>query len=196
MLDITAVAGKVAGIVSIASYIPYTLAILRGKKPNRATWWIWAIVSIIAGIDYHDSGADSTMFLPLGYIVGSLTIATLTIWRGEGGWEPFDRKCLFGVGVSVVLRVIFNSPLIGLITILFIDFMGALPTIRKVYHEPRSEDRTAWVLFFVGNVINLFAVEKWTFAIAVYPIYMLITVGLIAGFIFFRRNDMAKAKEV
>lgn len=192
MPDITAVAGKVAGIVSLVAFIPYILAILRGEtKPNRATWWIWVMVGFMTGASYYSSGADNTIWVPVSYIIGPVAIAILSIQYGEGGWTMFDRYCLFGAGASAIFWWLFDSPLVALIINLFIDFMGALPTIRKTYYDPESEDRIAWALFFAGNIVNLFAVEHWAFAIAVYPIYMFFGSGLIAAFIFLRRSRKA-----
>lgn len=189
MPDIAAVSGKVAGIISLIAFLPYILAILRGQtKPNRATWWIWTIVGFMLGVSYHSSGANHTIWVPVSYIIGPLIIAILSIKYGEGGWTRFDRNCLLGAGVSVVLWWIFSSPFIALLINLFIDFMGALPTIRKAYNKPESEDRTAWALFFTGNTANLFAVEKWTFAISIYPIYMFLASGMIMALVFIRRN--------
>lgn len=195
MPDITIIAGRVAGIVSLAAFVPYILAILRGEtRPNRATWWIWTVVGFMLGASYYSSGANHTVWVPMSYTIGPLATAILSLKYGEGGWTRFDRSCLLGAGVSAVLWWIFSSPLIALLINLFIDFMGALPTIRKSYHEPEKEDRTAWALFFTGNTANLFAVETWTFAISVYPIYMFIGSGLITTLIFIRRNHKAKAR--
>ncbi|MEK7478584.1 MAG: hypothetical protein AAB626_01510 [Patescibacteria group bacterium] len=193
MPDITAIAGKVAGIISLVAIVPYVLAILRGEtKPNRATWWIWLVVGLMCVASYHSSGANHTIWVPVSYVIGPFTVAILSIKYGEGGWTPFDRWCLLGAGMSIVLWWVFNSPLIALLINLFIDLMGSLPTIRKAYHKPESEDRTTWILFCAGNTANLFAVERWTFAIAVYPIYMLAGSGLITIFLFVRRNQKAK----
>ena len=190
-----AVAGKVAGVISLVAIVPYILAILRGEtKPNRATWWIWTIVGLMLGASYYSSGANHTMWVPVSYIIGPIVTAVLSIKYGVGGWTRFDKSCLFGAGASVVLWWMFSSPLAALLINLFIDFMGALPTIRKAYHEPESEDRAAWVLASAANTANLFAVERWTFTIAIYPIYMFTACGLITAFLFIRRNQKAKAK--
>tara|TARA_B100001964_G_scaffold57537_1_gene65122 strand:+ start:44756 stop:44989 length:234 start_codon:yes stop_codon:yes gene_type:complete len=66
---------------------------------------------------------------------------------------------------------------------LSVDFAGAMPTIRKAYHAPESEDRVAWILFISGNTLNLFAIETWSFAIAVYPVYMFLASGTIAALV-------------
>jgi hypothetical protein len=180
MPDITAVAGKVAGVISLVAFIPYVLATLRGKtRPNRASWWIWTVVGSMLGASYYSSGADHTIWVPVSYIIGPFVIAILSLKYGEGGWTRFDRACLLGAGASALMWWLFSSPLVALCINIVIDVMGALPTIRKSYREPEGEDRTAWTLFSVGNTVNLLAIEEWTFAIAVYPVYMFLTAGLI-----------------
>src|SRR5688572_11025851 len=97
MFDITAMAGKVAGVVSFVAFVPYILAILRGEtKPNRATWWIWTVVGFMLGASYYSSGANNTIWVPVSYIVGPLVTALLSIKYGEGGWNRFDKGCLLG----------------------------------------------------------------------------------------------------
>jgi len=189
MPNITAIAGIVAGILSFAAYIPLVLAIKSKKaRPNRATWIIWSMVTILITISYYASGARDTIWVPLIYGICSFIIAILSLKHGEGGWTPFDRWCLAGAGLSALLWWCFNSPLIALFMNVTIDFIGALPTIRKSYHDPESEDRITWGLFFAGSIANVFAINKWTFVIALYPILQVVIIGIIAGLVFKRRK--------
>jgi len=189
MPEITALAGQVAGLFSLAAFVPYIIAILRGKTvPNRTTWWIWTVVGFMLGSSYFSSGANHTIWVPVSYVVGPFITAILSVKYGEGGWTKFDRFCLFGALASIILWWIFDSPLVALIINLFIDFLGALPTIKKAYLEPEKEDRFAWTLFFAGNLFNLFAVERWIFAIAVYPIFMFLVDGAIVTLVYSGKN--------
>ncbi len=45
------------------------------------------------------------------------------------------------------------------------------------------EDRLAWALFIAGNTFNLVAVDRWEFAIAIYPIYFFLASGTIAALV-------------
>lgn len=194
MLD-TAIVGKVAGIVSLVAFIPYLIAMLRGKtKPNRATWLIWTVVGFMLLVSYRFSGANDTIWVPISYVIGPLVVFTLSIYYGKGGWNRFDGCCLFGSGASLFFWWMSGSPMVALLINLFIDFLGAIPTVRKVYHQPETEDRFAWVLACMSSIINLFAIEDWTFAIWVYPVYMCIGNGLITALIFIRRKQGAKAE--
>jgi hypothetical protein len=187
MSDIKVVAGWVAGILSLFAYIPYSRAILkRETRPNRATWFIWTLVSFLTLASYWSSGARETIWVPVIYVVMSLTTALLSLKYGEGGWTRFDKWCIFVAATSAMLWRLSGSPLVALILSLAIDFAGALPTIRKVWKDPASEDRFAWSLFFSGNISNLFAVKEWTFAVALYTIYMFLGTGAIATLVLFK----------
>jgi hypothetical protein len=164
----------------------------RGRtKPNRATWTIWAVVSIILAASYHSSGANDTIWVPLSYVVGPIIVAILSVKYGEGFWNELDMKCLAAAAASLVLWWIFESALVALLLTLFIDFLGYIPTIKKVYDRPRSEGRLAWTLFFVGHLLNLFAIDSFTFGVVVYPLCMFVWEGTIVALIYFRPLVMA-----
>ncbi|HAK55712.1 MAG TPA: hypothetical protein DCP38_09555 [Acidobacteria bacterium] len=181
MPELTVAAGRLAGLLSLAAFVPYIVAILRGQtRPNRATWWIWTTNGLVLGASYYSSGAENTIWVPVSYVVGPMLTALLSLRYGEGGWSAFDRTCLAGAGTGLALWWWFNSPEVALVMALAVDFAGALPTIRKAYRAPETEDRTAWALFIAGNTVNLLAVEAWRFAIAVYAVYMFLASGTIA----------------
>ena len=176
--------GLLAGLLSLAAFVPYIIAIVKGAtKPNRATWWIWTTNGLILLASYYASGAESTVWVAVGYFVGSLLTAVLALRYGEGGWSSFDRSCLLGAASGLLFWWMFNSSIVALVTTLFVDFAGALPTIRKAYRAPETEDRVAWGLFILGNTVNLLAVEAWSFGIAVYPVYMFLASGTIAALV-------------
>ena len=180
MPDIASIAGKLAGIISLSAYIPYILSILRKEtKPNRASWIIWAIVSTIIALSYREAGASYAFLAPLGYVVGSTIVFILSIKYGVGGWTPFDRKCLIGTAISLVVWQIFDSPMSALLINLFINLLGTLPTARKAWYQPETEDKVFWILVLLGTFVNLFAVEKWIFSMAVYPVSMVFLIGIV-----------------
>lgn len=195
MFEITVVAGKVAGIVAFTAFVPYIISIFRKEtKPNRATWFIWTIVNFMATASYYSSGASHTIWIPIIYATMPLFVFILSLKYGVGGYTKFDLACLIISGISAILWLASGVPLTALIINLFIDLIGSLPTVKKIYHDPKSEDRSAWVLATVANLINLFAVEKWTFTIAIYPMYMFVVGLSTTSFIFIRRNQKLKNK--
>ncbi|MFH2106571.1 MAG: hypothetical protein ABII22_04870 [Candidatus Micrarchaeota archaeon] len=164
--------GMIAGFISLIAFIPYIHSVLKsGKKPNRASWWIWTFAGILLTISHYSLGGHTTIWVPLTIILGPLAVAIISLKYGEGGWTTFDKCCIASVLVSVLVWFILG-PQFTLYINIAIDFLGALPTIRKVYRNPNSESLTAWSLFFIADFINLFAIQVWKLDVIIYPVYL------------------------
>ncbi len=165
--------GLLAGIITLLGFVPYCLAIVQGRtKPNQATWVIWSIVGILLGSSYWASGATQTLWVPLSYVIGPIITTAFALRYGADQWSRFDRLCLLGAAVSLLLWFLLRSPQVALVINLVIDLFGALPTIRNAWHRPQDEDRTGWLIFTVGNALNILAIDRWTWEIASYPLYI------------------------
>ena len=172
--------GLVAGFLSFSAYVLYIITTLRGKtKPNKATWWILTLIGVMIASSYYAEGARDTMWIALSYVAGPLVIAFLSLRYGEGTWERLDKICLAVAIASVVIWYLSNSALLVLIINIFMDAVGLLPTIKKSYLRPEGEDRLAWTIESVAVLLTLFAIEKWTFSIAIYPLYLVFINNLV-----------------
>lgn len=192
--DVKAVLGLVAGIIALLAYVVYVVSIIKGRtKPNRATWWIWAFMGLVLALSYQFSGAENTIWVPYVEFIGPLSIALLSIKYGEGGLDnKTDLLCLLGAIVSIILWIIFNSPVIALVTNLAIDSFAIVPTIKKSYLRPEGESFWGWFGTGLADSLNMFAVEKFTFAILVYPIYMLVSDLIIIFILLLKKKGIMK----
>ena len=192
--DTKAILGMIAGVIAFLAYIVYIISIFRGKtKPNRATWWIWAFMGLVVGLSYYASGAENTIWVPFVEFIGPFSIALLSIKYGEGGLEnKTDLICLFGAIVSIILWIIFDNPVVALVINLAVDSFAIIPTIKKSYLRPEGEDFWAWFGTGMADTLNMFAVEKFTFAILVYPIYMLVSDLIIIFILLLRKKSIIK----
>ncbi|MCX6751555.1 MAG: hypothetical protein NT161_02185 [Candidatus Nomurabacteria bacterium] len=192
--DIKAILGMIAGVIAFLAYVVYVVSIFRGKtKPNRATWWIWAFMGLVVGLSYYASGAENTIWVPFVEFIGPFSIALLSIKYGEGGLEnKTDLICLFGAVVSIILWIIFDNPVIALVTNLAVDSFAIIPTIKKSYLRPEGEDFWAWFGTGMADTLNMFAVERFTFAILVYPIYMLVSDLIIIFILLLRKKSIIR----
>lgn len=169
--------GILAGAIAFFAYAIYIRSILRGEsKPSRTTWWIWSLMGLVLFLSYFFSGAENTIWVPLVEFIGPLSIAIFSIRYGEGGLDnKTDMICLIGAIVSIIVWIIFNNPVVALTTNLFIDSFALIPTIRKSYLRPENESFKAWFGTWIADTLNLFAVEKISFALLIYPVYMFIS---------------------
>lgn len=196
---IAQIAGILAGVVSFIAFIAYYFSIVSGKtKPNRATWFILTIVGVLILVSYYSVGARDTLWVPIGYTLGPLITFLLSIKYGEGGWTTFDKICLFVAIISVIFWYLSGSALITLIINIFIDFCGILPTIKKSYLDPSSEELYPWVITFTAGFLNLFAINSFAFDIVIYPIYMFLVNGIVTFFLFryYLKQKHERAKNI
>ncbi|HLB42131.1 MAG TPA: hypothetical protein VJN02_04645 [Gammaproteobacteria bacterium] len=175
--------GIIAGILALVGYIPYIYTTVRGKtRPNKATWIIWTVIGGLIAFSYLFEGDPNTIWLPLGYFIGPLIVAILSFRYGYSEWTKLDIVCLIVGGISIIPWIISENAIFTLLINVFIDASGAIPTVVKTYREPETEDFSAWVIFFIANTLEVFAIEQWNLA-AIYPIYLFILAGLIVLFI-------------
>ena len=175
--------GIIAGVLALTGYIPYIYSILAGKtRPNRATWFIWTIIGGLLALSYIAEGDQHSIWLPLGYFLGPLITAILSIRYGYAEWTRLDTLCIVAAAVSLVPWILSDSAYWTLIINVIIDSTGAIPTLAKTFREPETEDFTAWLIFFAANTIQLFAIGMWNFA-ALYPIYLFFLAGTMVLFI-------------
>ena len=186
--------GIVAGVIAFLAYIVYIVSIFKGEsKPNRATWWIWSFMGLVIGVSYFFSGAENTIWVPLVEFLGPLSIAILSIKYGEGGLDDrTDIICLTGAIISIILWIIFDSPVVALVTNLVVDSFALIPTIKKSYLRPEGEDFWAWFGTGVADSLNLFAAERPSFAILLYPIYMLVSDLIIILILLLKKKGIMK----
>jgi len=183
--------GIAAAVIAIAAYIPYLTSIFRGKtRPNRATWLIWAVLGAIICASYWSVGARNTFWFTLP--VGTVIVAFLSIRYGTGGWTPFDKVCLLGAGSALLLWWMSGIPFTALIIGILVDIIGYLPTMKKIWHDQGSEDRLTWAMFFIGSILNVFALETWTFEIAILPLYVVVFNAMVLGLLVFPRQRKHK----
>jgi hypothetical protein len=173
MLDRQMIIGILAGLLSLMGFIPYLISVLRRKtQPNRASWWIWATLGTIIAVSNYSAGARDTMWLLSAYAFCQLAIAVLSIKNGEGGWNNFDITCMLGAGISIVFWWWTKDPLSAISINIAIDSLGALPTIKKSYYHPETEDLFSWTMFLTASIFNLFALENWSIVLSSYPVYL------------------------
>lgn len=186
--------GIIAGCLGIIGYIPYIYSILRGyTKPNRATWLIWTIVGGLLAFSYMAEGDQHSIWLPLSYFIGPLFVALLSIRFGYAQWTRLDTICIVAAVVSIVPWILSDTATLTLVINVIIDSTGAIPTLVKTYKEPETEDLSGWLIFFIANTLQLFAIETWNIA-ASYPIYLFLLAGAMTVFIV--KGKMTKASDL
>jgi len=178
--------GIIAGILALVPCPVYIAGILSGEtKPDRITWWVLALISGMITASFWASGARDTVWFPCAYMISFIAVALFSLKYGEGtlALHTLDRVCLELALVSAVVWYSLDAPLASLLMNICTELIALFPTIIKAYKRPWTEEKRAWVITTLASVINLLAINKWTFVQALYPVYALIANAGITYFI-------------
>jgi len=165
--------GEFSVTLSIAGAAPYAMQIVRGRiRPERTTWFVWAIILALAVVSYRSSGANDSVWFLVGDLIITVVIFVLSLWRGQGGWTRLDIGCLVVAGLSLVLWWTSRLPLFAVWGTLLADAVALIPTVVKSLRDPASESATAYVFSSLAALCGFVAVGQWDFTLLLYPAYL------------------------
>lgn len=174
--------GMVAGAIALLAFIPFIRAILSGKaKPSIITWTTWTIVNLLLIKSYYDSGARSTLWMPITFFTGDVIICLLSFKYGEKIITRFDKICIALTVINILGIVLFSYDKSVVLTLSVVTlFIGGLPTVKKSWVRPWNENKLTWTMFAIAAILNLLSIEDWSrIEIIAHPLYVfLIDVGV------------------
>src|SRR6476469_4023817 len=124
MKDILALCAALLAIVSVG---PYIIDVIKKRtKPNIVTWFTWSILTGVATAAAIAADEPRTALL-----VGASTLCTGAVvvagfFNGIAKFSWFDGLCQAGAVAGLALWIIFNSPTIGIVVPVVIDFIALL----------------------------------------------------------------------
>ena len=184
--------GYLSGSLMILSVIPYIRSILKGNtKPQRMTWLIWSILTLIAFFSQLAKGASWSLFVTGGDMIAILITFIFSVKYGVGGFRKLDILSLFGAGVSLLLWYLTNEPAVALFLIILIDIIGANLTIIKSWKNPETENWICWAMCGVGGLFGILSVGSLNFVLLSYPIYICLMNSILAIIVISRKRYLA-----
>jgi hypothetical protein len=115
-----------------------------------------------------------------------------------GGFGKLDIICLGGAIAGIVGWLITDNPAVALYLSVGAEFLGYVPLFKKAYVQPETENTLSWVIGLIAACLNLFALTTLQPNIALYPIYVVVSDGLVVTLLiisrrrFLKRNVQAK----
>lgn len=164
-----------SAILAMAAAPPYIYQTIRGKvRPERASWFIFSVLGVIAFVSQLSLGASTSLIFNGIDTLGSVTIFLLSLWFGVAGWTRLDRTVLSIALVGVTISLMVSRPFIALLGVVLADICGMIPTILKAYKDPTSESQIAWLLFATAAVLTVLTIHSLRFDLLIYPVYIAI----------------------
>lgn len=193
-----ALLGQIAGMMAIVQVIPYLVSILRGHtRPERTTYFIWLILEGVTVSSYIAAGARTTIWTGIAYTFTALIIFILSIKRGMGGFSAFDIICFLMAMTGIALWLSTDNAVLTLYFSTFVSFVAYLPTIKKAYFLPGTENTLSWVMTFCTALVNVCALTTLKPSIALPPVVGVFTSGTVAYLLLFHHahNQLVRRKK-
>jgi len=181
----------ISSIMSVAGSAIYIRDTVKGKtRPNRITWFLWALAPLIgtgAAITAHaDLWATVRVFLagfmPLIVLIASF-FNKLSYWK----LNKFDIFCGACSLIALVFWLIIDVPRIAILFAALADGFAALPTIIKGWKYPETESGLTFFIGFIGVLIILPSIPVWNIENSAFQIYLLIANFLLFSSIYHKR---------
>lgn len=192
-VDIKLFWALLASILAVVLFVPYLIDIFRRRtEPQLYSWLIWTILQIVGAAAMFKAGAGygALSFLVSGFICFSIFL--LSFKYGSRNVKKFDIYCLFGALVALLVYFFVSNPLYSVILAASIDFIGYLPTFRKVFSEPYSETLITFILSAITNLLTIFALQTYSVTTVFYGAVLFLANTSLSVFIFARRRMVVR----
>lgn len=163
--------------LSLLGALIYARAVVSGDvRPNRVTWFTWALAPLIAFAAQLADGAGIVAVTTLAVGLGPLLIFCASFARGAGYWRlrPFDAVCGALAVAALAGWQLTGSELLAVALALAADALGAVPTLVKAWRWPQTENGTVFRNAALNGAIGLLALDAWKPANFLFPVYLVI----------------------
>ena len=166
----------IASILAIIGNIPYLRDVIRGKtEPHAYTWFIWSIVSAVTFFGQLAKGAGIGA-IPTA-VSESFTLI-IFLFSLKYGWKHVtktDTIFLIIALCGLIPWFLTNDPTISVITVVSIDVVAFIPTIRKTWLHPKTETTLLYGTNAARHLLILFSLQAYNVATMLHSLAMIIT---------------------
>jgi len=171
MIGIKTILSLIAIGLTFIGYVPYIRSVLKNQtKPHLYSWLIWSLDSFIIFALQITHGAGPGSFVTFAAGILTVTVLILTFFN-KGKRDITDTDKVFSVLALIALFIwlFANQPLISAILIVTVDILGFLPTIRKSWHKPHTENVPFYAINTLRFAIAVAALQNYTIITMLYP---------------------------
>jgi hypothetical protein len=175
-----ALIGALLGALGGFYYLYQTLI---GKtKPNRVTWFMWALFPMIAFAAQLSQGVGTLAWVTFFSGVTPLLIFVASFVNKGAYWKTkvTDYFLLGASLLSLWLWSITDNANIALVISIIADIFAAVPTYHKAWFHPQSESWIAYAISTAGFFLSFLAIQTYTFEDSAFVIYVLLLNGSLA----------------
>lgn len=166
--------GALFNIVGSATYAFNTI---KGKtKPNRVTWFLWALAPLIAFAAQVNTGVTYVALMTFMVGFGPLIIFVSSFINRKAYWKITKLDIICGAVslLALILWLITGQGVLAIIFSILADFIAGVPTLVKAFNEPETEHHSVFRNGAISAAITLLVIKDWTFSNYAFAVYILL----------------------
>jgi hypothetical protein len=173
-------------LISFVGGYLYIRDTIRGiTKPNRVSWFFWAVAPLIGVYISHKSGVSIPILISTfmaGFIPALVVIASFFNKNSYWRTTSFDIICGILSLAAIIIWVTTKNPFISISFAILGDLFAGIPTIIKSYKHSDSENIFPYTAGILNTIITILIIKEFSFENTGFPIYiMLLNLVIIIG---------------
>jgi len=178
----------IATLLALIGYIPYLKDIIKNKiHPHPFTWLVWSIVSCITFFGALAKGAGLAA-IPI--FVSEVFTIIIFLWSLKNGFKHVKKIdvvfLVFALG-GLIPWYLTNDPTLSVIIAVTIDLLAFVPTVRKTYLHPKSENYILYAMGVLRHLCIMFSLDTYNIATTLHSVVMITTNSIMTYIIKFRK---------
>lgn len=178
-------------ILSLFGGFAYVKGTIQGvTKPNRVTWGMWALAPLIGSaiaISAHADPWTTIRIFLAGFIPLIIFVASFVNKQSYWKLTVFDILCGAWSLAAILAWLVADSPEVGILFAVLGDAFAALPTIRKAWLYPETENGVNFVTSLLSILLVLPSIPVWDITNAGFQIYLVIANSILIVAVYRKR---------
>lgn len=182
----------VGALLNILGSATYAYNTFKGKtKPNRVTWFLWALAPLIAFTAQIGEGVGWQIVMTFMVGFGPLLVFIASFLNRKAYWKisRLDIACGALSVIALILWWITGEGNIAIALSIVADLLAGVPTLIKAYKEPETEHPDVFRNGALSAFITLLTIKTWTFASYGFALYILLICVTLYALIRFKLGE-------
>ncbi|MCW3983627.1 MAG: hypothetical protein NWE96_06480 [Candidatus Bathyarchaeota archaeon] len=167
----------VAAAASLTAALVYIRSMFRGEtKPNRVTWFMWAVAPFIATAAAVSSGVGWAVVPVFMSGFSPFLIFAASFFCKKAYWKlsTFDYLCGVLSAAALVLWYLTRDPNLAITFAMASDAFAAVPTLTKAWRNPKTESVWPYLIGTFTPLTSFLAATAWSFSELAFPAYLVV----------------------
>lgn len=140
------------------------------------SWFIWSLAPFVAVFLGHESGGGISLLGPFMSGFVPLLLFILCLFKKDVFWKinVLDVFCGILSLFAIVCYILTSNLVVSVLFAILSDFLAYIPTFRKTYRNPETENASVFLGGIIMNVFSLLIIKSWAFAIYAFSLYIIL----------------------